>query len=150
MSQKDYFNEKLPKYTNSYWRAFQHTNHFDALAQNIEVDVCVVGGGITGITSAYLLAREGLDVALLEADDLISGTTGHTTAKITAQHDLIYDKLITKLGKSKAKLYYESNLQALQFIKNTIHELQIDCEFSNQDAYLYATTEEYARKVKKE
>lgn len=150
MSDKDYFNDKLPKDTNSYWRAFQHTNNFDALDQDIEVDVCVVGGGITGITSAYLLAKEGLNVALLEADDLMSGTTGHTTAKITAQHDLIYDELMTNLGKSKAKLYYEANLQALQFIKYTINELKIDCELSNQDAYLYATTEEYAQKVKKE
>src|SRR5690625_1165782 len=150
MSDKDYFNDKLPKDTNSYWRAFQHTNNFDALDQDIEVDVCVVGCVITGITLAYLLAKEGLNVAILEADDLMSGTTGHTTAKITAQHDLIYDELMTNLGKSKAKLYYESNLQALQFIKYTINELKIDCELSNQDAYLYATTEEYAQKVKKE
>src|SRR5699024_572982 len=85
---------------------------------------------------------------LLEADDLMSGTTGHTTAKITAQHGLIYDELMTNLGKSKAKLYYESNLQALQFIKYTINELKIDCELSNKDVYLYATNEEYVQKVK--
>src|SRR5699024_2864630 len=106
MSDKDYFNDKLPNDTNSYWRAFQHTNKFDALDQDIEVDVCVVGGGITVIESVYLLSKEGLIVALLEEDDLMTGTTGHTTAKITAQHDLIYDELMKNLGKSKAKLYY--------------------------------------------
>src|SRR5699024_9379687 len=105
---------------------------------------------ITGITSAYLLATEGLNVALFEEDDLMSGTTGHTTAKITAQHDLIYDELITNLGTSKEKMYYESNLQELQFIKYTINELKIDCELINKDAYLYETTKEYTKKVKKE
>ena len=112
--------------------------------------MAIVGGGITGITSAYLLANEGLKVAILEADQLMNGTTGHTTAKITAQHDLIYDEFITNIGRSKARLYYEANIEALDFIKNTIEEHKIDCDFSMEDAYLYSTTDEYAEKIKKE
>ena len=81
---------------------------------------------------------------------MLNGTTGHTTAKITAQHDLIYDELITNMGISKARLYYEANIQALNFIKKTIDQHQIDCDFSTQDAYIYATTEKYERKIEKE
>ena len=80
----------------------------------------------------------------------MNGTTGHTTAKITAQHDLIYDEYIHNIGRSKARLYYEANTQALNFIKETVDQHKIDCDFSQQDAYIYATTEKYARKIEKE
>lgn len=142
--------EKLPDITKSYWRDSVKLPEFPSLDKDIEVDVCIVGGGITGITSAYLLANEGKKVAILEADQLLGGTTGHTTAKITAQHDLIYDELITNMGKSKARLYYEANMEALKFIKNTVETLNIDCDFKEQDSYVYSTTDEYEEKVKKE
>ncbi|WP_077325106.1 FAD-dependent oxidoreductase [Virgibacillus siamensis] len=148
MPQKD--NGKLPAKTVSFWRDSVDFHEFPALEENIQVDVCIVGGGITGITAAYLLADEGLEVAVLEANQLLNGTTGHTTAKITAQHGLIYDELITNLGKSKAKLYYEANMHALRFVKETVKKLKIDCDFSDQDAYMYATSEEYADKINKE
>jgi glycine/D-amino acid oxidase-like deaminating enzyme/nitrite reductase/ring-hydroxylating ferredoxin subunit len=123
---------------------------FDPLRENTNADAVIVGGGITGITAAYLLAKEGLKVVLLEADKLLNGTTGHTTAKITAQHSLIYDELINHMGKSKARLYYEANMDALDFIKKTINEENINCDFSEQDAYIYATTDKSARKLEKE
>ena len=115
----------------------------------MQVDVIIVGGGITGITSAYLLVNEGLKVAVIEADKLLNGTTGHTTAKITAQHDMIYEELIRYTGRTTARLYYEANIDALKFIQTTINKHQIDCDFTQQDAYLYATTEEYAYKLEK-
>lgn len=147
MAQKD---RGLPNDTVSYWKDSVELPDFPALEEDIDVNVCIVGGGITGVISAYLLAQEGLKVTLLEADQLLGGTTGHTTAKLTAQHGLIYDELITNLGKSKAKLYYEANKQALQFINKTINDLDIDCDFKNEDAYLYATTDEYAEKIEAE
>ena len=120
------------------------------LDQDIHVDAVIVGGGITGITAAYLLVNKGVKVAIVEANKLLNGTTGHTTAKITAQHDLIYDELINKMGINKARLYYEANTEALNFIKKTIDQHQIDCDFSPQDAYMYSTTEEYKEKIQKE
>lgn len=150
MTIKDVAGGKLPEFPESYWKGSTELPEFPKLDKDIHVDVVIVGGGITGITSAYLLADKGLKVAVLEADRLLNGTTGHTTAKITAQHDLIYDELITNMGKSKARLYYEANTEALNFIKKTIDQQQIDCDFSKQDAYIYATTEEYEQKIKKE
>lgn len=150
MTQNDQTNNNLPQHPKAYWRENMNFPEFPSLNEDTQVDVAIVGGGITGITTAYLLANKGLKVAILEADKILNGTTGHTTAKITAQHDLIYDEFITNIGKSKARLYYEANAEALNFIQKTIDQLQIDCDFSRQDAYMYATTEEYAHKIKLE
>ncbi len=141
---------KLPQDPGSYWIDVDNLPSFSHLQQDISADVIIVGGGITGLTSAYLLANEGVKVAVLEAGKLLNGTTGHTTAKITAQHEAIYDEFIHNYGKSKARLYYEANTEALAFIKETVESRQINCDFSQQDAYLYATTEKYAAKLEKE
>src|SRR5699024_706074 len=76
--------------------------------------------------------------------------TGHTTAKLTAQHGLIYDELIANVGKSKAKLYYEAQNEALEFVRKTVEEQSIECDLSPQTAYMYATTNEYAHNIQKE
>lgn len=140
----------IPRFPESYWIQSTILPQYAALEQSIEADVAVVGGGISGITTAYLLAKEGLKVVLLEAGQLLNGTTGHTTAKITAQHDLIYDELITKLGAEKALLYYQANNEALQFIKQMIVEKNINCGFSIQDSYVYTDSEKYISKLEKE
>src|SRR5690554_5119090 len=108
MTDKDHIHEELNQFPQSLWTASRNIPEYQSLHEDIQVDVVIVGGGITGITSGYLLANEGLKVAILEADQLLNGTTGHTTAKVTAQHGLIYDEFITNFGKSKAKLYYEA------------------------------------------
>lgn len=150
MPNKDYTDGKLPEIPKSYWIDSVVSSEFPQLDKDIQVDVVIVGGGITGLTSAFLLVNEGLKVAVIEADRLLNGTTGHTTAKVTAQHGLIYDEFISNIGRSKARLYYEANLEALNFIEKTVEQHQIDCNFSKQDAYIYATTEEYAHKIEKE
>ena len=142
--------ESCHQHPESYWRTDIEFPKFPSLEEDIQVDVIIVGAGITGITSAYLLVNEGLKVAVIEAGEVLNGTTGHTTAKITAQHDLIYDEYIHNIGRSNARLYYEANTQALNFIKETVDQHKIECDFSQQDAYIYATTEKYARKIEKE
>jgi glycine/D-amino acid oxidase-like deaminating enzyme/nitrite reductase/ring-hydroxylating ferredoxin subunit len=141
---------KLPQHPESYWRTDIDFPEFPSLEDHLEVDVVIVGAGITGITTAYLLVNEGLKVAVIEAGKVLNGTTGHTTAKITAQHDLIYDEFIHNIGRSNARLYYEANTEALNFVKETVDKHAIDCDFSQQDAYIYATSEKYAKKIEKE
>ncbi|TYR81679.1 FAD-dependent oxidoreductase [Priestia megaterium] len=140
----------IPKHPEPMWRDTVKFPSFKPLAENRKVDVVVVGGGITGVTTAYLLQKEGLQVALLEASNILNGTTGHTTAKITAQHDVIYDELLSHIGEEKTSLYYQANEQALQFMKNLIEQEKIDCDFSIQDAYLYASTLEFDHRIHKE
>lgn len=143
------FSKDMPQYPEPYWRETD-LPPFEKLSENITVDVAIVGGGITGITAAYLLRKEGLRVALLEAGNILNGTTGHTTAKVTAQHGLIYNELLQHFGEEKSKLYYQSAEDSMKFIENIIKEKSIDCDFSKEDAYIYATTDEYKNKIFKE
>ena len=138
---------KLPEFPESYWRDSVNISEFCSLDKDLQVDVVIVGGGITGITCAYLLLNEGISVAVLEAGRLCNGTTGHTTAKITAQHGLIYDEFIKNFGKETARLYYKANTEALEFITKTVDQYQIECDFKQEDAYIYATTDQSARKL---
>ncbi|HLR01996.1 MAG TPA: FAD-dependent oxidoreductase [Virgibacillus sp.] len=141
---------KLPDESRSYWRDDISLPSFPTLEKDERADVAIVGAGLTGITAAYLLAKEGKHVVLIEADSVLNGTTGHTTAKITAQHGVIYDELMTNAGKNIARLYYEANKEALDFMTDTINELEIDCDHQKQDAYIYATTALAEDKISRE
>lgn len=142
---------QLPTYPESYWiPSIGGFPSYAKLTHDMEADVAVVGGGISGITTAYLLTQAGLNVILLEAGKLLHGTTGHTTAKITAQHDLIYDELIKQEGKEKAALYYQANDDALRFIQKTVEQHLIDCGLSSQSAYVFTNTDPYVQKLQNE
>jgi glycine/D-amino acid oxidase-like deaminating enzyme/nitrite reductase/ring-hydroxylating ferredoxin subunit len=140
----------LPQFPEPLWRADTDLPAYPPLTQNEDTEVVVVGGGISGITTAYLLAKEGLQVTLLEAGKLLNGTTGHTTAKITAQHDIIYDRLISHLGEERARMYYRSNEMAADFIRNLVKQKNIHCNYEPHDAYLYANTEKGVKKLEQE
>ncbi|WP_040206196.1 FAD-dependent oxidoreductase [Neobacillus jeddahensis] len=139
--------KKEPKFPKTYWREIELPT-FPKLEQDVSVDVAIVGAGITGITTAYLLSKEGKKVALIEAGNVLNGTTGHTTAKLTAQHGLLYDELINHFGRVKARLYYESHIKAIQFVEDSVKEKQIDCDFSKEDAYVYAESDQYVDQLK--
>lgn len=147
---ESYESSNLPQYPESYWISSVSLPTFPKLTEDVDVDIAIVGGGITGITSAYLLAKEGLKVAIIDAGRILNGVTGHTTAKITAQHGLIYDELISKFGVEKAKLYYEASNHALQFVKSTVQDENIDCELNEQDAYIFTNSDEYTQQLENE
>jgi glycine/D-amino acid oxidase-like deaminating enzyme/nitrite reductase/ring-hydroxylating ferredoxin subunit len=147
MGQTNRAEKVLPQFPEPYWRDSVNLPAFPKLNKDIKVDVAIVGGGISGITAAYLLAKEGIKVALIEADRILNGTTGHTTAKVTAQHGLIYDEFIEHLGEEKARMYYEAASDALQFIRNTICEHHIECDWTEEDAYVYTNSNQYISKI---
>ena len=140
----------MPQSPESYWLETANLSSFKGIQHDIHVHTVIVGAGITGITLAYLLTRQGGKVALIDAGKITNGTTGHTTAKITAQHDLVYDQLIRNFGEEIAKLYYVANSEALQFIGKTVDEHQIDCDFSEQDAYIFTNSDEQMSNMKAE
>lgn len=140
----------LPRFPVSYWLASSSRPSYGKLEKDLTVDVAVIGAGIAGITTAYLLAQAGKRVVLLEAGRLLGGTTGHTTAKLTAQHDLIYDELIRRFGQDDALFYYAANRDGMDFVRRKILELDIDCDYAVEDAYLYAADEEQIRLVQLE
>ncbi|WJE15506.1 FAD-dependent oxidoreductase [Halobacillus sp. ACCC02827] len=132
------------------WRENLRLPAFEALKENKQTEVTVVGGGITGITTAYLLAKEGRQVTLIESDVLLNGTSGHTTAKVTAQHGLIYNELLKHFGEESAALYYQAQMDALQTMENLITKHKIDCEWEKEDAFLFSTTKQGAHKLEQE
>ncbi|MED4128217.1 MULTISPECIES: FAD-dependent oxidoreductase [Shouchella] len=134
----------------SIWQLSSHDKPYPHLTQDIDVDIAIVGGGITGLTSAYLLAESGKQVAVLDATSFGRGTTGHSTAKLTVQHDFIYDELLSHVGKEKAQQYYQSQNDALAYVRKLVKDKQIECGFSDEDTYLYATTHHGEHRLKRE
>ncbi|MCA0971149.1 FAD-dependent oxidoreductase [Halobacillus litoralis] len=132
------------------WREDCKIDSFEPLREDASTEVLIVGGGITGITTAYLLAKAGKQVTLIEADQLVNGTTGHTTAKVTAQHGLIYNEFLNHFGDEQASLYYQAQMNALHFMKDLVDQYSIDCEWTEEDAHLFATTKQGALKLEKE
>lgn len=110
----------------------------EVLKKNIEADILVIGSGIAGILIAYMLNQSGREVVLIEAREIASGNTSNTTAKITSQHDLIYNKLISEFGEEKAKQYGKANELAIKRYKEIIEERKIECDFEEKPAYIYS------------
>lgn len=101
-------------------------------------DCTVIGAGLAGIMIAAELERRGFGVVVLEADRVLSGATRGTTAKLTAQHGLIYSRLSQSVSPLAAKLYYESNCEGVEKIRRLVRERNIDCDFSDISTALYA------------
>ncbi len=109
---------------------------FEELKRDIKTDVLIIGGGITGILCAYMLRRAGADCVVLEADRICNGITKNTTAKITCQHGLIYDKMIKRFGAEKAQLYLEAQNTALKQYRDMSKD--IECDFEESDSFVYS------------
>ena len=121
----------------SFWEETVIRKQYPILKSDIICDTLIVGGGISGITLAYLLSKEGKKGILVESDRLASKATANTTAKITIQHNLIYNKLIKKTNKKNAKAYYEANKLGLNLIEKIIADEEIDCDFKNVSSHVF-------------
>lgn len=136
----------------SYW--IESTKNIEKkyleLKNDIETDVCIIGGGLAGISSAYELAKAGLKVVVLERDQIGKKTTGNTTGKITSQHGLFYKYLAESEGDEFAKKYLNANEQAIKNIKSIINTEKIECDFEYQDAYVYTQKQEEISKINEE
>ncbi len=109
----------------------------ESLDKNLNTDVLIIGAGIAGLLTAYMLKEEGINSVIIEAEEICSGNTQRTTAKITLQHELIYNKLIKEYGEDKARQYAMANEKAIEKYKDIIKKNNIECEFEDMPNYLY-------------
>lgn len=123
----------------SIWEKEIQMPSYAPLEKDIKVHTAVIGGGMAGILTAYLLQKQGDNVVVLEAERIASGQTKHTTAKITSQHNLIYHKLLQSLGEERAKLYANANQEAIGVYRNLAKQLTNACAFEEKANFLYAT-----------
>lgn len=140
----------LPGRDASLWVDTTRQTDYPVLDRDLEVDTAVVGGGITGVTAAVHCTEAGRDVALLEADRVVEGVTGKTTAKITAQHGLVYADLLEDHGRDVARKYAEANSTAIEEIASRVANHDVDCDFQRLPAYTYAANPDQRRQVKRE
>lgn len=124
----------------SLWADRTQLPHFPALEEDIKTDVLVIGGGLAGLLCAWHLKQAGVDCVLAEADVLCGWNTQNTTAKITAQHGLIYDTLLAKNGPELAGLYLRANLSAVERYGRLCE--QADCKFEAKDSYVYSLNDQ--------
>lgn len=117
------------------WSANAELPSFPQLTSDKKTDVLVIGGGIAGILSAYMLKLHGVDCILLEADRICRGVTQNTTAKITVQHGFLYQNLLQKHGVEKAQMYLRANERALQMYRALCSK--IACDFETKDNIVY-------------
>ena len=123
----------------SIWSGTSKNEDFPQLKGDVKTDVVIVGGGLAGVLCLKELTDRGVDCILLEVKSIGSGITKNTTAKITFQHGLIYDKLIKNVGLEKAKQYLTANKNALEKFKKMAEEFP--CDFEEKDAFVYSATD---------
>ena len=122
--------------TQSYWQKTERAAKFKSLRGTVEVDVAIIGGGLTGISAAYMLKGAGKRVALLERDRFLQADTGHTTAHLTYVTDLRTNELLKNFGRDHARAVLDAGNAAIHQIHEIVHEEKIECDFRWAPGYL--------------
>ncbi len=121
-----------------FWIDSAPIKRFPALRTNINVDVLVIGAGITGITTAYLLKKTGVTIGLIERERVASIDTGHTTAHLTFITDTQLHELADNFGNDHAQAAWDAGAAAIDEIERIVQEEEIQCEFTRAPGYLHA------------
>lgn len=122
----------------SIWERSLALPRFPSLDGDIKAEAAVIGGGMTGLLTAWALQEKGIGAVVLEAGRIAGGQTGKTTAKITAQHGALYHRLSDLYGPGFARLYGQANQEAIGQYAGICQALEIDCDFAFTDAYVYS------------
>jgi glycine/D-amino acid oxidase-like deaminating enzyme len=121
---------------------------FESLKGDIKTDVLIIGGGMAGILCAYMLKNACVDCVLVEANEICGGITKNTTAKITLQHGLIYDKMIRRFGIDTARLYLKAQTDAMRKYREICRE--VDCGYEEKDSFVYSQNADMIKKLERE
>ena len=121
-----------------------------ALEEDVHVDACVVGAGISGLSAALELSRSGASVAVLEALRVAAGASGYNTAKLSSLHGLTYTKLERQLGAEKARLYGAANERGIERVHEIAGELGIDCDLRRKPNLVYTESADERQELEDE
>jgi glycine/D-amino acid oxidase-like deaminating enzyme/nitrite reductase/ring-hydroxylating ferredoxin subunit len=121
----------------SFWLESAERKQLPPLTKNISVDALVVGGGLMGLTAAYLLSRAGQKVALIERDRIASGDTSNTTAHLTSVTDSRLTELANTFGDAGARALWDAGAAAVQQVRQIVSDCRIDCDLATVPGYLH-------------
>lgn len=128
----------LPGKGESLWLGTTPATDYPLLEEDSFFDVVVVGGGIVGLTAALLIKETGATVAVVEACCVAGGVSGHTTAKVTTAHGIVYRQLVQRFGRERARQYAEVNQAAVDFVASFAEKHNIACDLEREPAYTYS------------
>lgn len=134
----------------SLWITSSKGKSYEKLNKEIKTKCLIVGAGIVGITTGYLLSKRGIDVTIIDADYIAYGASGRNTGKLTPQHNVIYSKIKKKYGLEVAREYYNANIEAIDLIERVIIENNIECDFERVDSYIFSEKEENENVIREE
>lgn len=124
--------------SNSIWMATVDTPLQPRLGDNVRTDICIIGAGIAGLTTAYLLSRQGRSVVVIDDGPIGGGMTGRTTAHLTNAFDDRYLEVEKLHGEEGSRLTAESHTAAIELVEDIVTEEKIDCDFERCDGFLFA------------
>lgn len=125
----------------SIWLENKKDFNFKSLKENLEVDVLIIGGGITGVSLLYDLRNTNLKVCLVERNKIGEGVTSKTTAKLNYLQGIVYSKIVKDVSKNAAKRYLNSQIEGINHVIENIKNEKIDCNIEKVSSYVYGTKE---------
>lgn len=134
----------------SFWdKSIENKKEYQSINNDIETEVCIIGGGLTGLSIGYYL-ESNKNFLILEKDRICSSTSGKNTGKLTSQHGLFYKYLIDSNGKEFAKDYFYANEEAINNIEEIINKENIDCDFERDSSFVFSRNEKDSEEIKSE
>ena len=137
-------------YTKSIWHEFTKPQNYPVLRNNLEADVAVIGGGITGITTALLLSQKGYKTAVLESLEVGGGTTSHSTGNLYSTVDKNLAQFHGKYDAEAVRKIILSRTAAITQIESWTSKYDLDCDFKRVPWVMYSGLSEYNSKIEDE
>ena len=136
--------------TKSIWEKYSKKTEIKILKNNLDIDVAIVGGGMTGLSTGYFLKNSNLKACIFERGKIAEEITSKTTGKITFLQENILTEIENIYSRNRAEKYYKSQKCAIELINNIIEENNIECDLKKVDSYCFATNKSDIKKIRRE